>query len=113
MQVFCHHIYEYQKGIRDLILHTMPSSYEELAINKLKKNKIDYVIYYLSNGNMNIFFGAKECIDIIRSIDKKDLNDYTPEEDFMLGILLGYNKRRQCERYFEYKAKKEKYSKVV
>jgi hypothetical protein len=33
MKVFCHHIYEYKKGLRNLILHTMASIDVQLAIN--------------------------------------------------------------------------------
>ena len=29
----------------------------------------------------------------------KPLNKLTPEEDFMLGIMLGYDISMQCERY--------------
>jgi hypothetical protein len=36
---------------------------------------------------------------VIRLIGKLDLSHYSPEEDFMLGIMLGYGRRQQCARY--------------
>ena len=40
-----------------------------------------------------------------KMIDKAAKNDLTPEEDFMLGTLLGYDIRMQCERYCQRKTK--------
>ncbi len=34
----------------------------------------------------------------------RPLNELTPEEDFMLGALLGYDIRMQCERYCQRKS---------
>ncbi|WP_270750017.1 DUF2023 family protein, partial [Fusobacterium hominis] len=34
---------------------------------------------------------------------KNSLKDFTPEEDFILGVLLGYNVEQQCKRYIERK----------
>ena len=31
----------------------------------------------------------------------------TPEKDFMLGVLLGYDKTKQCERYLKLKEKEQ------
>ena len=35
----------------------------------------------------------------------KPLNQLTPEEDFILGAMLGYDIRVQCERYCERKCR--------
>ncbi len=48
-----------------------------------------------------MFFGAPECLEIVRRIGKFDLSRYTPEEDFILGIMLGYGRRQQCTRYLD------------
>lgn len=101
MKVFCHHIYEYSKGLRSLILHTVSSEFLGKIRYKLDKSGIDYQIYMLKNGNMNVFFGKKECVDVIRTIGKAQLRDYTPEEDFILGTMLGYDRLIQCRRYLE------------
>lgn len=101
MKVFNHHIYEYEKGLRNLVLHTMDVKYKEEAVLKLKKGKISYVIYPVGEQKINIFFGAEESVKIIKEIGKSKLSDYTPEEDFILGIMLGYDRLVQCRRYLE------------
>lgn len=99
MSIFCHHIYEYRKGLRSLILHTISATYRERIEAKLNRANIAYQIYPLRNGNINVFFGARECVDVIKAIGKPQLNDYTPEEDFILGIMLGYDRLIQCRRF--------------
>ena len=47
MEVFIHHIYEYQKGIRNLILHTTEKNNIEIIKEKLSAENIDYIIYPL------------------------------------------------------------------
>ena len=113
MQVFLHHIYEYQKGLRNLILHTLSKSFETQAIERLEKLKIPYFIQHVSDSKINLFFGNKNCVDIIRLFGNKPLNEYSPEEDFILGIMLGYGMIPQCARYTancikQYLTKKEK-----
>ncbi len=99
MRVFVHHLYEYRKGLRNLILHTTSGVHQPEMERKLRKNDIAYEIYPLRNGRINVFFGARACVDVIRRIGKPSLSEYTPEEDFILGIMLGYDRLRQCERY--------------
>ena len=50
-----------------------------------------------------VFFGDEVCIKIIQSFGDKSLSDYTDEEDFMLGTMLGYDHIQQCERYIKRK----------
>lgn len=102
LKVFNHHIYEFKKGIRSLILTTEKSKYKEKIENKLQKENIDYVIHELDNNNMNVYFGEKPCIDVVRTFDTR-LNKLTPEQDFMLGIMLGYDKVKQCSRYLDFR----------
>lgn len=99
LRVFHHHIYEYQKGIRNLILTTEKLIYRDYIIEKLTKENIDFVIQEVNSTKINIFFGAKECVDVMRTFTHKKLNEFTPEQDFILGILLGYDRRQQCKRY--------------
>lgn len=101
MKVFYHHIYEYLKGLRNLILHTTDISNYDLVVNKLEKDKIDFVIYPISENKINIFFGNTNCVEVVRRIGKSKLNEYSVEEDFMLGIMLGYDRVKQCERYLK------------
>lgn len=98
MEVLAHHIYEFKKGLRYLVLHTMRKSEREQAERKLRANHIAYFIQE-NNRNINVFFGAEECVEVMRRLAVKPLNEFTPEEDFILGSLLGYDKRQQCERY--------------
>jgi len=53
----------------------------------------------VGNKNINIFFGKEECINAIKLMVNRPLNQLSPEEDFILGALLGYDIRVQCERY--------------
>jgi hypothetical protein len=99
MDVLNHHIYEYKKGLRDLVLHTLPVSSREDAVRKLEGNNIPYLIRVVTNNKINIFFGAMACISVLERFGEKKLNEFTPEEDFILGIMLGYNRIQQCNRY--------------
>ena len=109
MRVFYHLIYEYKKGVRDLMLCTLTADTEEKVIWKLEKNGISYKIQRLKNGNINVFFGKDECLNVTNRIcGDKPLNLLTPEEDFILGILLGYSISEQCNRYCKKQKEKEK-----
>lgn len=99
MEVFRHHIYEYSKGLRNLILHTTSSDHESEIIRCLEHRNIAYLIYRVNSCKINVFFGNIVCVDVIRKINKPCLCDYTYEEDFILGIMLGYDRMQQCERY--------------
>jgi hypothetical protein len=101
--VFLHHIYEYKKGLRNLILHTTSQVNEKKIRTRLEQSKIAYVIYPLGKDKINVFFGEAICIDVIKQIGKIHLFDYTAEEDFLLGIMLGYDRKKQCERYLHRK----------
>ncbi len=102
LRVFHHHIYEFKKGIRNLILTTEKSKYKENIANKLKKENIDYLIHDVDSNKINVYFGTKECVDVVRTFSPR-LNELTPEQDFMLGIMLGYDRVKQCERYMKIK----------
>lgn len=99
MKVLNHHIYEYEKGLRNLILHTMPSKDREKVENILRKRNIDYHIQIVNGVKINIFFGAWNCVEIVKKFAYKNLSKFSDEEDFILGIMLGYDRLKQCERY--------------
>lgn len=83
-----------------MVLCTMPATKEAAVRKKLDKNEIRYIIHKLDNGNINVFFGKDECLAVARHLcDGKPLNKLSPEEDFMLGVLLGYSLSEQCRRY--------------
>lgn len=107
MQVFNHHIYELKKGVREMVLCTLNSELEDKVKAKLDRNGICYMIQKQRNGNINVFFGKDECLNVVRKLClDKTLDQLTPEEDFMLGVLLGYSVCEQCRRYC--KRKKER-----
>ncbi len=101
LQILIHHIYEYKKGVRNMVLHTMNSIRREYAENILKQKGINYVIQEVSSNKINIFLGNKDCIEIIKSFGNKSLSNYTPEQAFMLGIMLGYDRKEQYQRYLQ------------
>lgn len=98
-RLFSHMLYEYKKGVRKLALYTCPENEAQFHIQKLKKNAISYSVSATSSGKVNIFFGDCPCIGIVESFGGKMLNELDPKEDFILGVLLGYDITKQCERY--------------
>ncbi|MFT8736705.1 MAG: DUF2023 family protein [Zymomonas mobilis] len=94
-------LYEYQKGVRLLFLLTM-TPHEAMAVQKrLEKESIDYFLQKVSLTKVNVFFGRDSCVNTIRHIVTCPLSDLTPEQDFILGSLLGYDRVQQCERYIK------------
>lgn len=83
-----------------MVLCTLSGSVEDRVKARLEKDGIPYMIQRQINGNINVFFGKKDCLIVACNLCKdKPLNKLTPEEDFMLGMLLGYNLCEQCKRY--------------
>ena len=99
MKLFVHYLYQYKKGLRRLVLHTVNAEHEAEIIRKLEKNKIDYIIQKVNQSKINVFFGNPYCISVLREFGDFKLSDLSDEKDFMLGIMLGYNLVNQCERY--------------
>lgn len=97
-----HHIYEFRKGLRNLVMHTLPSALVEEAKGKLRYFGIEYHIQPCVSDKVTIYFGSPGCVDVVRRITHgKKLVEMTPEEDFMLGSMLGYGVQIQCERYLK------------
>ncbi len=106
MKVLMNHIYEFQKGVRNMVLFTFNKQYEEVARQRLERSNICYIIQPVGNDCLNLFFGKRECLDAIRMMVTRPLNQLTPEEDFILGAMLGYDICAQCARYCERKCRK-------
>jgi len=102
LRVFHHHIYEFKKGIRNLILTTEKAKYKVPIEKRLASEGIDYVIHDVQKDKINVYFGEKSCVDVVRTFNPK-LNELSAEQDFMLGIMLGYDRVKQCERYLKIK----------
>lgn len=105
MSVFLNHIYELKKGVRHMVLMTMHPAFEEFAVKRLEANHIAYHVQQVCPEKINLYFGKKECLDALRYIATKPVNLLTPEEDFILGTLLGYDVCMECERYCSRKEK--------
>lgn len=101
MKVLMHHIYEYKKGLRNLVLHTLNAELRHQAEDKLIRQCIPYVIREVTTSKINIFFGAEDCVEVVKLIGNKPLNCFTPQEDFILGTMLGYDRLQQCRRYIK------------
>lgn len=99
LKVFAHQIYECKKGVRNMALCTLTDDCMEYATNKLNAMQISYFINVINTHKFNIFFGASTCISVVEKFCNKPLNRLSPEEDFMLGTMLGYSICEQCQRY--------------
>lgn len=99
LSLFEHHIYEYKKGLRRLILHTVPAWLVDEVKAALDRQSISYLVHDLNNSSFNIFFGDAVCVEIVKQFSDRRLDRLSHEEDFMLGIMLGYSQTQQCQRY--------------
>ena len=99
IRIFLNHIYEFKKGIRNMVLYTMSKEHEDFAVRRLKNQNISYMIQEISTNKINLFFGKPECMEAMRHIITRPLNQLTAEEDFILGTMLGYDLCQQCKRY--------------
>ena len=99
LAVFFHMIYELNKGLRNLALFTTELENLPIIKERLKQHKYKIIVEQLSDDNINIFFGNNTAINVLKKFGHTSLKEYTPEEDFILGILLGYSTVEQCNRY--------------
>ena len=66
IRIFLNHIYEFKKGVRNMVLYTMSKEHEEFAIRRLKNQKISYMIQEVGTNKINLFFGKPECMEAMR-----------------------------------------------
>ncbi len=99
LKVFLNHVYEFKKGVRQMVLYTMNKKYEDFAIRRLNRQGIPYFIQPAGRNSVNLFFGKSECIEVIKHLVNCPLYELSPEKDFILGAMLGYNICDQCRRY--------------
>lgn len=103
--VLSNHIYEYQKGVRNLVLFTLRKELARGAVERLDHLGIANLVQEAGGNNVNIYFGRPQCIRAISTFVSRPLYALTPEEDFILGSLLGYDLCMQCERYCDRKTR--------
>ncbi len=101
LQVFYHHIYEYKKGLRNLVLFTGAAKFKEKIKQRLENDNIDFVIDHVDQEKINVYFGAFHCVEVIKTFSTLKLNEISLEQDFILGIMLGYDRTQQCKRYLD------------
>ena len=99
MKVFRHHIYEFRKGLRNLVLYTGESTERTAIETRLRRERIASVVQPCGTARINVFFGNSACVEIVRRFAARPLNQWSPEEDFMLSVMLGYDRIQQCLRY--------------
>ena len=102
MKVLMNHIYEYQKGVRSMVLFTFNKRYREFAVNRLRSKGIQYLLMPVGNDRFNLFFGKPQCVEAIRLMINRPLHQLSP------GAMLGYDICAQCERYCELKERNAK-----
>lgn len=105
-KILCHHVYEYHKGLRQLVLHTLPASELGEAALFLQDKGIAYWAQPVGPLKYNLYFGHPACVQIARSFGQVGLQELSDEEDFILGTMLGYDRLQQCQRYLSRKAKR-------
>ena len=100
-----HHIYEIRKGIRKLSLLTMRKEEYLRSLSRLESCGVSHLVKSCGTDKMNVFFGHPSCLKLVDRMVVGDLSRLSPEIDFMLGALLGYDLPDQCERYFQQMAR--------
>lgn len=100
-RIAMHHIYEYEKGVRCMVLCTLSRADLEVITQRLELRGIAYYTKPTpGDNNVNLFFGRTACVDLVRHfLHDKQLHQLSLEQDFILGTLLGYDLCGQCERY--------------
>jgi len=99
LRLFHHHIYEYSRGVRSLFLMTVSRRELDFICRKLETQGIHHFVQELSAVKANLFFGHPAFVAVAQSFVTRPLNTLTPEQDFMLGTLLGYDREQQCKRF--------------
>lgn len=59
IRIFLNHIYEFKKGVRNMVLYTMSKEHEEFAIRRLKNQKISYMIQEVGTNKINLFLEGR------------------------------------------------------
>ena len=98
MELFSNLVYEYKKGVRDLVLFTCTKSQAVEYLKYLTKLRIKYLVVTVGGGKINLFFGNNKCLQILKAFSSLNLDEISAQEDFILGIMLGYSRAEQYSR---------------
>lgn len=103
LEIFHHLIYEISRGLRDLALYTLHPEDQKCIQEQLELEELSFLFRPIEDGRVNVFFGHASCIDVVKQFGSCAHCELTPEQDFILGIMLGYDRTRQCDRYLQRK----------
>lgn len=98
-RIFNHNLYEYRRGVRCLFMMTMSAEESQHVVGRLCRECIAHYVQDVNRTKVNLFFGNAAFVETTRSVVNKPLTALSPEEDFMLGTLLGYDREQQCRRF--------------
>jgi hypothetical protein len=98
-RIFNHNLYEYRRGVRCLFMMTMSAHDSHQIVGRLCRECIAHYVHDVSGHKVNLFFGNPAFVETTRTVVNKPLTALSPEEDFMLGTLLGYDREQQCRRF--------------
>lgn len=101
MALLPQYLYEFHKGVRRLFLLTMTPHEARAVQQRLERECVAVYVQPVGLSKVNLFFGRAPYVETVRRIVLRPLNELTPEEDFMLGALLGYDGEQQCRRYLQ------------
>jgi hypothetical protein len=101
LDVFHHLLYEINRGLRDLALYTIQPSDQELIQSRLDHEGVAAHFLPIEDGRVNVYFGHETCVNVVKEFGSCPHCLHTPEQDFILGIMLGYDRTKQCERYLD------------
>ncbi|RJF68356.1 DUF2023 family protein [Rhodopseudomonas palustris] len=101
LQIFNHHLYELSKGMRPLALMTMTVEAAAPVIARLQSRGIAHHVHEACPDRVNVVFGSRLAVQVVSSFMVGPLCGLSAEHDFMLGVLLGYDREMQCVRFLE------------
>ena len=101
MRIVNHHLYELSKGIRPLSMLTMTVAGSAPVVTRLMSKGVAHYVHRACPTKVNVVFGQPAAVAAVRRFLTVPLCKLSPEHDFMLGILLGYDREKQCVRYLE------------
>ncbi len=100
LRIFDTYLYEISKGTKPAALVTVEASLLDKIVYRLEKLNIAYLIQHVECDKVNVFFGGRECIETLKTF-LKPLGELNIYEDFILGAILGYDTKLQCERFLK------------
>lgn len=74
LQVFLNYVYEYKKGVRNMVLCTLNRRYLAAAVARLDDQGICHFEQSANENNVNLYFGKPECIAAVRQFIVRPLS---------------------------------------